>query len=554
MIKADSWIPANGLKLEPNAMLAATSQVGCQMVSAGPGSGKTELLAQRADFLLKTGTCRYPYRILAISFKVDASGNLASRVSQRCPSDLVARFDSYTFHAFAMAIIRRFRQHLSPENALDSDFVIGDQRFGKSIITFDDLLPFAIQIVEDSSIARNAIQSTYSDVFLDEFQDCSPSQYRLIQLCFKDTQKRLTAVGDLNQLIMRFALASDEIFNEFAKNFSAKSLPIYFNHRSEPTLLRLQSEIIQNLDPAASLSKAQLTGSGGELSIHAFVNSDEEAYFAAKKIEKWIKVEEICPSEIAVLIRQQISLYAVALFRELTARGILFKNEHDSQDLTSEPLARIVIDFLLVTHGDREPEAYERLIQLFTQISDSSSQREKSLLLLTGFLKEEQREHQLAGTVDLSRSVLNSVERLFEAVGKERLITLSAAYESVEFFELIRERILSSLTVGLSEGKSVINTLKELTNDQSVRVLTIHKCKGLEFHSVLLLGVEEQTFWGNSLDAEREFFVAVSRAKQRLLLTHVDMRPRPPKAKRRWDISRSRQGKFLDYAIPHVTS
>ncbi len=67
------------------------------------------MLAQRADFLLRTGMCRYPERILAISFKVDASQNLKARVRKRCGSELAARFDSHTFHAFAKRIIDRFR-------------------------------------------------------------------------------------------------------------------------------------------------------------------------------------------------------------------------------------------------------------------------------------------------------------------------------------------------------------------------------------------------------------------------------------------------------------
>lgn len=71
------------------------------------------MLAQRADFLLRTGACRYPKRILAISFKVDASSNLKERVKRRCGSELASRFDSYTFHAFAKRIIDRFRPVLT---------------------------------------------------------------------------------------------------------------------------------------------------------------------------------------------------------------------------------------------------------------------------------------------------------------------------------------------------------------------------------------------------------------------------------------------------------
>jgi large subunit ribosomal protein L25 len=72
MIRIDQWRPADGLVLEPNAMSATTATGENVVVSAGPGAGKTELLAQRADFLLRTGVCPYPRRILAVSFKVDS--------------------------------------------------------------------------------------------------------------------------------------------------------------------------------------------------------------------------------------------------------------------------------------------------------------------------------------------------------------------------------------------------------------------------------------------------------------------------------------------------
>ncbi|MDH1997445.1 UvrD-helicase domain-containing protein [Aeromonas caviae] len=95
-------------------MRAAKARRRCLALTAGPGAGKTEMLAQRADFLLRTGTCCYPKRILAISFKVDASRNLKERVQKRCGGDLASRLDSYTFHAFAKRIIDRFRPVLIP--------------------------------------------------------------------------------------------------------------------------------------------------------------------------------------------------------------------------------------------------------------------------------------------------------------------------------------------------------------------------------------------------------------------------------------------------------
>ena len=75
---------------------------------AGPGAGKTEFLAQRANYLLETGLCRAPHRVLAISFKTDAANNLASRVRQRCPPEFANRFVSVTFDAFTKSLVDRF--------------------------------------------------------------------------------------------------------------------------------------------------------------------------------------------------------------------------------------------------------------------------------------------------------------------------------------------------------------------------------------------------------------------------------------------------------------
>ena len=260
MISAEQWIPADGLTLEPNAMNAAKEQEKCLALTAGPGAGKTEMLAQRADFLFRTGTCRYPKRILAISFKVDASTNLKERVKRRCGSELASRFDSYTFHAFAKRIIDRFRIVLTGDDALSENYSIDDEKITGTQITFKDLVLLAIKILETSNIARNVIRQTYSDVFLDEFQDCTDDQYKLIKLAFQGTSARLTAVGDTKQKIMGWAGALEGIFETFAQDFSAEALNMYRNFRSKPRLLRLQNRIIQNLDPNSAMPEELLRG------------------------------------------------------------------------------------------------------------------------------------------------------------------------------------------------------------------------------------------------------------------------------------------------------
>ena len=123
MINPDDWTPIDGLMLEPNAYKAVTSSKN-MIVSAGPGAGKTELLAQRADFLFRTGSCRYPGRILAISFKVDAARNLSERVRKRSGNRYASRFDSMTFDAFAKMLVDNYRTALTGSYKLNEDYEI----------------------------------------------------------------------------------------------------------------------------------------------------------------------------------------------------------------------------------------------------------------------------------------------------------------------------------------------------------------------------------------------------------------------------------------------
>jgi superfamily I DNA/RNA helicase len=209
------------MELEPNALTAVTTTGRNLVVTAVPGAGKTEVLAQRVDFLLRTGQCRYPRRILAISFKVDAAKNLKDRVRRRCPPQLAARLDSYTFHAFAKRLIDIFRPVLTGVDALDPDYTIGKDRVQRRQIDFESMAPLAATILETSPVARAALRQTYGFVFLDEFQDCTYNQYNLVHAAFHDTDVNLIAVGDVKQRIMRWAGALDGVLERFATDFTA---------------------------------------------------------------------------------------------------------------------------------------------------------------------------------------------------------------------------------------------------------------------------------------------------------------------------------------------
>ena len=549
MISAEQWIPADGLTLEPNAMKAAKEQDKCLALTAGPGAGKTEMLAQRADFLFRTGTCRYPKRILAISFKVDASTNLKERVKRRCGSELASRFDSYTFHAFAKRIIDRFRIVLSSDDALSENYSIGDRKVTGTQITFNDLVPLAIEILKNSSIARNVIRQTYSDVFLDEFQDCTDLQYELIKLAFQGTSARLTAVGDTKQKIMGWAGALEGIFETFAQDFSAEPLNMYRNFRSKPCLLRLQNKIIQNLDPNSVMPEELLRGDEGEILSYEFENDIEEAESIVKCISEWIYDEKIPLHEIAILVSKQAESYAAVIMKNLEEKNIPYRNEQQLQDISTEPITKLIIDYLLCLYGTREPQSWMRLQeQMLPFVDDEELEFSKQHYLQDFIINQKkiiEKSEKVSGKFTCWRDV---IDLFINQLSIETITALSPDYESESRLKEIVNSTITKIQELLEKESDLIKVLKSFLDDQAIRIMTIHKSKGLEFHSVIMLAVENETFWGNK-DAERcAFFVGVSRAKQRLLITYSKERQKPENVGM-WNCYRNKHAEYWGYFL-----
>jgi superfamily I DNA/RNA helicase len=551
MISPESWHPADGLTLETNALRAATERTRSLALTAGPGAGKTEMLAQRADFLLRTGTCQYPMRILAISFKVDAAANLRDRVRRRCGPNLAVRFDSHTFHAFAKRIIDRFRPLLTGLDALNPDYTIGEQRVTREQITYRDLVPLAIEILKKSAMVRNTVRQTYAYAFLDEFQDCTNEQYSLIKRLFFGASIPLTAVGDTKQKIMTFAGALDGIFLTFARDFDASTLNLYLNFRSKPRLLRMQNSIIEVMDPQAVMPEEQIQGEEGEIQMLHYDDNEQEAESLAEEVERWLTVENLPPSEVAVLVPRLPEQYCQDLMSALRQRGIKFRNENQLQDLAAEPAAHLIVDYLLVLYGSREPRAYGRLMEKLTAASYDEEEHSRLRTGWGSFLHTQRLN--VSRQQDRSfEAVWDEAETFLKKFGIDQITGLSADYRSKARRESVIQQTKERLGELLEEDLDVAQALAHFGGHDALRIMSIHKSKGLEFDTVVILGVENESFWANEDEERCLFFVGISRAKRRLVLTHCDFRERPTAYTRQWMEERSGHEEFLGYAEPFV--
>ncbi|SPO55676.1 UvrD/REP helicase [Pseudomonas sp. JV551A1] len=546
MIKAEEWKPSEGIVLEPNAEATVRELKRCVALTAGPGSGKSELLAQRADFLLTTGACRYPKRILAIAFKVDASNNLRERVFRRCGVDYAGRFDSFTFHGLAKRIVDRFRPVLTGSDALNVGYkLVVKGKAHPEQTEFGALIPLAIKILDAYPMAATAIRQTYSDVFLDEFQDCTDEQYTLLSRLFAGSGRRLMAVGDEKQKIMGWAGALEGVFGRFENDFMALHHKIYRNFRSQPQLLRLQNEIVKVLDPGSEMPAEQLTADGGEVHVQAYESCEDEASGLVGQIATWINVEGIAPARIAVLVRNQPEAYTVRLTAALDSWGISYRNESQLQDIATEPMALVVVDYLLCIYGVREPRAWTRLMR---RLIPSEDDADGALRTNWGrFIKEARK----SAAIDLTSRCYDQrwtlLKEFLSMVGVSLLTGLSHDYESRDRLKEVIRDVKKYIDEALAKEPDLLKALAQLSDDQSIRILTVHKSKGLEFDTVVLLGVEDQAYWGKDHhEVQCTFFVGVSRAERRLVVTTTKYRANLLNLGS-WRSERSAHQEFIDY-------
>ena len=563
MISQKDWKPADELELEPNADKAVRSSKN-MVVSAGPGAGKTELLAQRADFLFRTGSCRYPQRILAISFKVDAARNLAERVCKRSGGKYAERFDSMTFDAFSKMIVDNYNAILPKEYQLNDNYEIDTDLKNYELCAertnYYQLRERVIKILESSSsYALWSLRQTYSHVFIDEFQDTTKMQYDLVAKIFRESNSVVTAVGDEKQKIMVWAGALEGIVDGFQIDFKANKISLYQNFRSLPKLQRIQQNIARVLDPNSASTTNAVADAGGGLRVQSYGSDIEEAEAISEMIRKWIE-SGTSPDEIAVLVRQQSKLITIPLVEKLQERNIAYYDASKMEGLLKEPIAVVAFNFLRLVVGPPNSEAYIVLKQFAEHVSATDAIVQKTTNGLDELIKSVEKyissEEFESSNVDAWKSLFDKLWMLFP---DSLFQSISDNYQKEDYIHKCKEKVYELFFEELYVDGNPSKALSRLSGEGSVKILTIHKSKGMEFEKVILLGVEKELFKSYSKDfvagtripkeVLHTFFVAVSRAKHELVLTSVQIRNRPRGFTGRcWDDKRQSYAELLHFA------
>lgn len=572
MVKKEEWLPSDNIILERNAddAIKATGNV---LVVAGPGAGKTELLAQKANYLFETAMCKEPYKILAISFKKDSAKNLKERVEKRCGKVIASRFDSMTYDAFAKSLLDHFRlalpQGLYPDPnyqiaVTDEDRKIIKKAFekynytnprlydtvltsvilpfsqdevgervwklllkgfdgNKSTLNFIMISKLAELIVRTNQMIKLSIQATYKYVFLDEFQDTTNLQYNLVKQCFLSSHTIITAVGDNKQRIMVWAGARKTVFDDYQREFNATKYILVMNHRSAPRLVDLQRKMYAALHESNSqVFHSQKWGiSDGKINLIISENTESEALSIVSCILK--KIESgIQPTQIGILCKQKPQEYTTSIIKELGRKGIYARIENDYQDLIKEPVVEIILSILSLSCNRKLPDDWQKIVSSIIELWDISYvQSDDEYFNAQNLIDEEllwiKQQFSLITTELEFYTVLKQIVSFLRF---DRIRAVFPEYSQGYYINDVLNKFAKYFWLELEKTTIDLNmAIERFKGLHSIPIMTIHKSKGLEYDTVFFVGLEDSAFWNfrNQPDEDRcAFFVALSRAKSEI--------------------------------------
>lgn len=594
-VAPDQWSPVGVRELEPAADRAVKSLANT-LVIAGPGAGKTELLAQRACYLLQTGLCEFPQRILAISFKKDAARNLKERVIERCGRNLARQFDSLTFDAFSKNLLDRFRSAIPqiwrPHGEYNLEFDLTEKKAGQwfeqisekmggpsqeelatlnpeviykdyflgrplscvarkpvnaseriafalwdflfrgdqTVLNFQMIGRLAELLLRENPKILRALRATYGFVFLDEFQDTTGIQYDLTKTAFIGSNAIMSAVGDNKQRIMTWAGAQDTAFADYEKDFSAQVIRLENNYRSAPELVRIQKYLIDELDQNAVTPVAVDDGKKGEgeCRILLFRNHNEEARYLAKLVDRLVVSDEIPPREICILTRNRPADYTQALRSALSEKGIEARIESELQDMLSEPVVTLLLHVFKMVNSAQAPHSRSALINFLLEVEGEDEEVVGRAVerRLSKFISD-MKKIIIFGSKD-EGTVSKVIHSALDFFNRGRLAYVYPQYGQGDLLVKTSDQLIKTLSNYL-RSLDWIAAVDALEGSDSVPIMTMHKSKGLEYDTVIFVGLEDDALFSYVNKKTEEtcgFFVAFSRAKKRVIFTFCDQRPK----------------------------
>ncbi len=472
-----------------------------------------------------------------------AIDRVKSRLSGEAVEDAIAELPEWVAGVGPAVLLDVFRAYQARMEALGA-------------VDFSDLLLKAIALFEAHPEVLGRVRQRARYIHVDEYQDINPAQYRLTRLLAGD-EANLMVVGDPDQSIYAFRSADIRNILRFADDYpGARVYKLETNYRSTGRILAVANAVIRQNQARLEKVLRPSKGEGEPVRVYAAFDHRDEAAFVAREAKKLLA--HYPPEAIAVLYRTnaQSRVLEEAFNRErVPARvvgGIGFFARREVKDLLAYARVALVpgddLALLRVLNtpprgiGSKSVErllayARERDLPLWGALKAASGLLpERQARSVKGFLELLGRLAELAGAA--------GPRAFFEEVlaATDYRTYLLADPGAEERLENVEELLRAAGEWEEEEGGDLAAFLDQVVltaraeepgggDGPAVSLMTLHNAKGLEFPVVFLVGLEEgllphrSSVTPGELEEERRlFYVGVTRAMERLYLTHAGER------------------------------
>ncbi|MCA2292847.1 ATP-dependent helicase, partial [Mycobacterium avium] len=368
-------------------------------------------------------------------------------------------------------------------------------------------------VIRHSPRLQRALHETYPFVFVDEFQDTTYAQYTFLRAVF-GRRTTVTAVGDRKQRIMGWAGALDDAFAEFTADFSAIPYELLWNFRSTHALVALQHRFAQLLDPSAEPAAAQAISDIDDqpAQLWSFSNNLREAGTVAAFIAADIASSDRSPSDYALVARQKVADFEPALREALATHDIALRNDDALcgqmrlQDLLKDAYSELLIGFLrLAARSGRQQSDPRTWINVSTTLTrlrsgddltdDIVAYHDDNLSVRLRILRSWLRTHACS-----AENVAELFEHLTAALADLTDHHLNGLVDTPDDLAIRAGAFQTRLKETATQGTSWWDATRAYDAAAAVPLLTIHRSKGLEYHTVFVLGLDDDPWWSHRRD------------------------------------------------------
>jgi len=431
-------------------------------------------------------------------------------------------------------------------------------------LDFDDLLMLTVRLFERHRDVLGYYQSLFHHILIDEYQDTNRAQYRLVRLLTMQ-RKNLCVVGDDDQSIYKFRGADISNILNFEKDYpEAKVIKLEQNYRSTENILGAAGAVVaRNLGRKPKELWTQKRG-GDKILCYKAMDEKDEARFICRSIQQEVDQGRSL-RELAVLYRtnaQSRALEDALRNRGIPYRifgGLRFYDRKEIKDIIaylrvlqnpSDIVSlRRIINVPARGIGDTTIEKLETAasragVSLYQAVvdpdhADITASAKKKLREFTGMMERMRIDLGASSITDLVRRVIHesgygaALEQDKNVESRIRIENLNELMTATEDFQ--EQNRDASLEAFLDQVALITDSEQQVAAEgrrgstDTVTLMTLHNAKGLEFSVVFMAGMEEGLFpHSRSAESEEELeeerrlcYVGITRAKERLILTHA---------------------------------